>query len=196
MAIGGAGLWAVVGIFFGVWVNPLELPSLPAREAWSLLVIALWNTTLTQYLWIGGLAHAPDITRASYLFFLKPPIAAALAVAILAHCRTVYQRRTAARSSRSAFGLSPLSLAGVEGVAGAAVLPLPNMPLMRTACAHDRALLQHREEVVPGPVDHEAGRERGEQEGEEQRHPVEDHPSASDRAATGSSSSARTSSCP
>lgn len=91
MAIGGVGLWAVVGLFFGIWVNPLELPSLPAREAWSLLVIALWNTTLTQYLWIGGLAHAPDITRASYLFFLKPPIAAALAVAVLAQPLTLIQ---------------------------------------------------------------------------------------------------------
>jgi drug/metabolite transporter (DMT)-like permease len=125
MAIGGAGLWAVVGIFFGVWVNPLELPSQPAREAWSLLVIALWNTTLTQYLWIGGLAHAPDITRASYLFFLKPPIAAALAVAILAQPLTliqaaaiavicgsvliefVYQRRTAAAPAASPAGQGP-----------------------------------------------------------------------------------------
>jgi drug/metabolite transporter (DMT)-like permease len=91
MSIGGVGLWAVVGVFFGIWINPLKLPDLPPREAWSLLIIALWNTTLTQYLWIGGLAHAPDITRASYLFFLKPPIAAALATAVLAQPLTMIQ---------------------------------------------------------------------------------------------------------
>ncbi|MGA8157475.1 MAG: DMT family transporter [Rhodoplanes sp.] len=91
MFIGGLGLWVVVGIAFGIWVNPLNLPNLPARQAWSLLVIALWNTTLTQYLWIGGLAHAPDITRASYLFFLKPAIAAVLAVAILSQPLTLIQ---------------------------------------------------------------------------------------------------------
>lgn len=68
MFAGGLGLWAVVGFAFGIWVNPLELPARPAKELWSLLVIALWNTTLTQYFWIGGLAHSPDITRASYLF--------------------------------------------------------------------------------------------------------------------------------
>lgn len=91
MFIGGLGLWVVVGIAFGIWVNPLNLPNLPARQAWPLLVIALWNTTLTQYLWIGGLAHAPDITRASYLFFLKPAIAAVLAVAILSQPLTLIQ---------------------------------------------------------------------------------------------------------
>jgi len=91
MFVGGLGLWAVVGIAFGIWVNPLDLPELPAREMWSLLVIALWNTTLTQYLWIGGLAHAPDITRASYLFFLKPAIAAVLAVVILSQPLTLIQ---------------------------------------------------------------------------------------------------------
>lgn len=91
MFTGGVGLWVVVGIAFGIWVNPLALPELPAVEAWSLLVIALWNTTLTQYLWIGGLAHAPDITRASFLFFLKPAIAAVLAVAILSQPLTLIQ---------------------------------------------------------------------------------------------------------
>lgn len=91
MFAGGLGLWAVVGIAFGIWVNPFTLPELPAQQAWSLLVIALWNTTLTQYMWIGGLAHAPDITRASFLFFLKPAIAALLAVAILSQPLTLIQ---------------------------------------------------------------------------------------------------------
>ncbi|MEM8752129.1 MAG: EamA family transporter, partial [Pseudomonadota bacterium] len=39
----------------------------------------------------GGLAAAPDITRASYLFFLKPVIAAVLAVFILAQEPTLLQ---------------------------------------------------------------------------------------------------------
>lgn len=91
MFVGGLGLWVVVGLAFGIWVNPLNLPQMPAREAWALVVIALWNTTITQYLWIGGLAHAPDITRASYLFFLKPAIAAILAVAVLLQPLTLVQ---------------------------------------------------------------------------------------------------------
>lgn len=91
MFTGGLSLWAVVGVAFGIWVNPFALPTLPSLEAWSLLVIAFWNTTLTQYLWIGGLAHAPDITRASFLFFLKPAIAAILAVAILSEPLTLVQ---------------------------------------------------------------------------------------------------------
>ncbi len=91
MFIGGVGLWVVVGVAFGIWVNPLDLSTMPAHKAWSLIVIALWNTTLTQYLWIGGLAHAPDITRASYLFFLKPAIAAVLAVAFLSQHLTLIQ---------------------------------------------------------------------------------------------------------
>ena len=91
MFIGGIGLWAVVGAAFGIWVNPFDLPAMPAREAWSLLAIAFFNTTITQYLWVGGLAHAPDITRASYLFFLKPAIAAMLAVAFLSQALTLIQ---------------------------------------------------------------------------------------------------------
>lgn len=83
MFIGGLGLWAIVGLFWGVWVDPTTLVDRPPREAWSLLAIGLWNTTITQFLWIGGLAYAPDIARASYLFFLKPVIAAALALVIL-----------------------------------------------------------------------------------------------------------------
>ncbi|MDH3281072.1 MAG: DMT family transporter, partial [Gammaproteobacteria bacterium] len=91
MFIGGIGLWFVVGVFWGVWTNPLELTERPPREMWALLVIGLWNTTITQYLWIGGLAHAPDITRASYLFFFKPVIAAALALLILGQSITWMQ---------------------------------------------------------------------------------------------------------
>lgn len=91
MAIGAVGLWFVVGIAFGIWVNPGALfarapsaASLGVDPGVWLLVLGLWNTTITQLLWLGGLAAAPDITRASYLFFLKPVVAAVLAVAVLA----------------------------------------------------------------------------------------------------------------
>src|SRR6202790_2043214 len=46
---------------------------------------------------------------------------------------------------------------------------------LHAVAAHDEALLQHRKQVVPGPVDHQTGRESRQHEGEDQRHPVEDH---------------------
>jgi drug/metabolite transporter (DMT)-like permease len=98
MMLGGVGLWLLVGAAWGVWVNPLDLfarapgpDSAGVNPGWWLLVLALWNTTVTQLLWFGGLAAAPDITRASYLFFLKPVIAALLAIAILAQPLTALQ---------------------------------------------------------------------------------------------------------
>ena len=91
MAIGGLGLWLGVGVGFSVWVDPLTLFDRSAeRSAW-ILTLALWNTTITQYLWIGGLAAAVDMTRASYLFFLKPIIAAALALVFLGDDISVLQ---------------------------------------------------------------------------------------------------------
>lgn len=82
-AIAGLGLWLLVGLAWSVWVNPLALFDRP-REQWTaLLTIGLYNTTLTQWLWLGGLAAVPDITRGMYLFFLKPVIAACLAIWIL-----------------------------------------------------------------------------------------------------------------
>ena len=83
MIMGATGLWLVVGIFWNIWVNPLTLFDRPANEAVGLLTISGYNTTITQFLWIGGLAAVPDITRGSYLFFLKPVIAALLAVYFL-----------------------------------------------------------------------------------------------------------------
>ncbi|MDZ7589184.1 MAG: DMT family transporter [Rubrivivax sp.] len=91
MFIGGIGLWLLVGAAWGIWVNPLTLVDKPALAAWSLLVLALWNTTLTQLMWFGGLSAAPDITRAAYLFFLKPVLAAALAIVFLGSWPTVLQ---------------------------------------------------------------------------------------------------------
>ena len=91
MMMGAIGLWVVVGLFWNIWVNPLTLFDRPASQTASLLTIALWNTTITQYLWIGGLAAVPDITRGSYIFFLKPVIAAFLAVLFLNLSLTLWQ---------------------------------------------------------------------------------------------------------
>jgi drug/metabolite transporter (DMT)-like permease len=91
MFTGSLGLWLVVGIFFDVWVSPARLGSMPGGALAALLVIALWNTTITQFLWIGGLSAVPDITRGSYIFFLKPVIASLLAVLILKQSLTATQ---------------------------------------------------------------------------------------------------------
>src|SRR6476660_922484 len=42
---------------------------------------------------------------------------------------------------------------------------------LHAVLAHDVALLQHRKQVVPGPVDHETCGEASQHEGEDQRHP-------------------------
>ena len=91
MSIGGAGLWIVVGLAWGRWVDFGDLAAMPGDAVASILVLALFNTTLTHFLWIGGLAATPDMTRSAYLFFLQPVIAAALAVAFLAQSLSVYQ---------------------------------------------------------------------------------------------------------
>ena len=91
MFLGAVGLWVVVGIFWNIWVNPATLFDRPTGQIAALLTIALFNTTITQFLWIGGLAAVPDITRGSYLFFLKPVIAAFLAVVFLGQHLTGWQ---------------------------------------------------------------------------------------------------------
>ena len=83
MTIGAIGLWVIVGVFFSIWVNPLTLFDKEPLAVISLLILGIWNTTVTQILWFGGLAAVPDITRGSYLFFLKPVIAAFLALVFL-----------------------------------------------------------------------------------------------------------------
>ena len=89
--MGAVGLWFVVGLFWDIWVNPATLFDRPSGQTTALITIALWNTTITQFLWIGGLAAVPDITRGSYLFFLKPVIAACLAVIFLNQTLTPWQ---------------------------------------------------------------------------------------------------------
>jgi len=91
LTIGAIGLWVIVGLFWKIWVNPFTLFDRTASQTAALLTIALWNTTITQFLWIGGLAAVPDITRGSYLFFLKPVIAAFLAVVFLGQNLTAWQ---------------------------------------------------------------------------------------------------------
>ncbi len=56
VTIGAAGLWLLVGALWGIWVNPLTLFSMPEVAFWSLIVLGIWNTTITQLLWLGGLA--------------------------------------------------------------------------------------------------------------------------------------------
>ncbi len=91
LVLGAAGLWLLVGMSRGVWVNPATLFQRPGPEVAALLTIAVWNTTVTQFLWIGGLAAVPDITRGSYLFFLKPVIAMALTLLFLGQRVTLMQ---------------------------------------------------------------------------------------------------------
>lgn len=91
MSIGAIGLWFVVGVAWQIWVNPFTLFDRPPEQLASLLTLAIWNTTIAQFFWIGGLAAVPDITRGSYLFFLKPVIAAFLAVLFLSQTITSWQ---------------------------------------------------------------------------------------------------------
>jgi len=88
---GGLGLWLLVGIAWGDWVDLFTLFSFGDLAVAAILVLALYNTTLTQFLWVGGMAAAPDITRAMYLFFLKPAVAALLALVFLGTVPTFWQ---------------------------------------------------------------------------------------------------------
>jgi len=104
MMLGGVGLWLVVGLLFDIWASSARLTELPPTGLSALLVIAFWNTTITQFLWIGGLAAVPDITRGSYLFFLKPVIAAVLAVFLLKQEITAVQMLAIVVVCASVFG--------------------------------------------------------------------------------------------
>ena len=76
-------LWIVVGLGWGVWVDPLSLADKTPEQITGILTIGVWNTCIAMALWLWGLSAAPDPQRANYLFFLKPVIAALLAVVIL-----------------------------------------------------------------------------------------------------------------
>jgi drug/metabolite transporter (DMT)-like permease len=90
-ALGGFVLWPVVGLGWGLWVDPTTLFDRPAGEAAAILTMGLWNTTLTMILWLWGLSAVPDMARASYTFFLKPVIAAGLAYVFLSQPLTAMQ---------------------------------------------------------------------------------------------------------
>lgn len=91
LLIGAVGLWFILGLFWSHWLNPAEILAMQPGASASLLVLGFWNTTITQLLWLGGLAAVPDITRGSYLFFLKPVITAALALLFLSQPLTWIQ---------------------------------------------------------------------------------------------------------
>ncbi len=76
-------LWFVVGLGWGIWVNPASLADKTQEQVVGILTIGVWNTCIAMALWLWGLSVAPDPQRANYLFFLKPVIAAILAVWIL-----------------------------------------------------------------------------------------------------------------
>ena len=84
-------LWVVVGFGWGVWVNPLSLADKTPEQILGILTIGVWNTAIAMALWLWGLSAASDPQRANYLFFLKPVIAALLAIAILGDGLSVLQ---------------------------------------------------------------------------------------------------------
>ena len=83
--LGAVALWITVGVAWEIWVDPTTLFERPSEAYWSLLVLGIWNTCIGFILWLWGISNAPDISRANYLFFLKPVIAALLAWIILSN---------------------------------------------------------------------------------------------------------------
>ncbi|MDH3658618.1 MAG: DMT family transporter [Alphaproteobacteria bacterium] len=82
-ALGFFFLYVVVGLAWGVWVDPTSLFDKRPEQIAGILTIGIWNTAMAMTLWLAGMTFAPDPQRANYLFFLKPVIAAFLAVLIL-----------------------------------------------------------------------------------------------------------------
>jgi drug/metabolite transporter (DMT)-like permease len=82
-ALGFFFLYVVVGLAWGVWVDPTSLFEKRPEQIAGILTIGIWNTAMAMTLWLAGLSFAPDAQRANYLFFLKPVIAAFLAVIFL-----------------------------------------------------------------------------------------------------------------
>jgi len=89
--LGGLVLWIGVGVLFGRWVAFWHFGDFAFPAMLGIVVLVLYNTTLTQWLWIGGLAAVPDITRGTYLFFLKPVMAAFLSVTFLGTSLSLWQ---------------------------------------------------------------------------------------------------------
>jgi len=83
--IGAIALWITVNLVWDITVNPLTLFDRPSQAFWSILALGIWNTCIGFILWLWGISNAPDISKANYLFFLKPVIAAVLAWMILSN---------------------------------------------------------------------------------------------------------------
>ena len=83
--IGAFALWITVRLAWQISVNPLTLFERPPQAYWSILALGIWNTCIGFILWLWGISNAPDVSRANYLFFLKPVIAALLAWIILSN---------------------------------------------------------------------------------------------------------------
>lgn len=87
--LGSFGL-VILALIFPASRNLLK----PFREyGFQLIWLSIMGISLGYLLfhWRGGLAAVPDITRGSYLFFLKPVIAAGLAVVFLSQGLTAWQ---------------------------------------------------------------------------------------------------------
>ena len=89
--IGFFFLWVTVGLGWGIWVDPTTLTEKTPEQIRGILTIGAWNTCIAMALWLWGLSAAPDPQRANYLFFLKPVIAALLAIVILGDTLTLFQ---------------------------------------------------------------------------------------------------------
>ena len=89
--LGGIALWITVGAAWGIWVDPMDLFDRPGVAYGSILTLGIWNTCIAMILWLWGLAAVPDLSRANYLFFLKPVIAAVLAYFIMDNKITAFQ---------------------------------------------------------------------------------------------------------
>lgn len=89
--IGFFYLYIVVGLSWNVWVDPLTLLDKRPEQIFGIVTIGLWNTAIAMAVWMWGLSTAPDAQRANYLFFLKPVIAALLAIVFLGDTLSLMQ---------------------------------------------------------------------------------------------------------
>ena len=84
-------LYLIVGFAWGLWIDPLTLFDKRPEQIAGIFTIGIWNTTIAMILWLAGLSFAPDLVRANYMFFLKPVIAAFLAIAIIGDSLSLMQ---------------------------------------------------------------------------------------------------------
>ncbi len=84
-------MYPIIGIIWGIWVNPMDLFERNEIEYYSIITLGVWNTCIAFILWLWGLSRIPDIARGNYLFFLKPVIALCLAYFILEDTITTNQ---------------------------------------------------------------------------------------------------------